>query len=199
MICVFARFRVFYYVPCFATHAVRLSHAVFASASFTSPRRSECVCRHSCRRFPRSYSSFLVPGSFLFRSVLCLRLLETSSPFVISKPRNFIHISLYIFSLHYFCLSSFEYYFFLLYMMYCYCKTLTLCFGWFAGLHDRLHRRRAPCLRASPREFSDLGPACALLVERRSASANAAGVTLGCECEGRSGSLQEPLDVVHRR
>ena len=100
-------FRVFHYVPCFATHAVRLSHAVFASASFTSPRRSECVCRHSCRRFPRLYSSFLVSGSFLFRSVLCLRLLETSSPFVISKPRNFIHISLYIFSLHYFCLSSF--------------------------------------------------------------------------------------------
>ena len=111
MICVFARFRVFYYVPCFATHAVRLSHAVFASASFTSPRRSECVCRHSCRRFPRLYSSFLVSGSFLFRSVLCLRLLETSSPFVISKPRNFIHISLYIFSLHYFCLSSFEWHF----------------------------------------------------------------------------------------
>ena len=67
------------------------------------------------------------------------------------------------------------------------------CFHGSNGLHDRLHRRRAPCLRASPREFSDLDPDCALLVERRSASANAAGVTLGCECEERPGSLQEPL------
>ena len=109
MICVLLVSRFFfYYVPWFATHAVRLQYAVFVSASFTSPRRSECVCRHSCRRFPRSYSSFLVPVSFLFRSVLCLRLLETSSPFVISKPRNFIHVSLYIFSLHFFVFLLFN-------------------------------------------------------------------------------------------
>ena len=149
-------------------------------------------------------SSFLIVGLlvcivlFLFLGHFCFVLCCVCGCLKHPPLRHFeaaqfyTYISIYIFVA---LLLSFFFWitFFLLYVIYCYCKTLTLCFGWFAGLHDRLHRRRAPCLRASPREFSDLDPACALLVERRSASANAAGVTLGCECEERSGTLQELL------
>ena len=52
----------------------------------------------SYRWFTRLYSSFLFPGSFLFRSVLCLRLLETSSPSSFrSRIILYMYLSLYIF------------------------------------------------------------------------------------------------------
>ena len=110
-------------------------------------------------------------------------------------------ISLYIYSLnyfwqiirmHYFFLSFFFWITFYLYVIYCYCTTLTLCFGWCAGLRDCLHRRRTNLLRASSCGFLGLSPTCNPLVGRRSILAIAAGVTLDCEWGERPGSLQEP-------